>query len=642
MLKRFFSIILCVFILFGMSVNESYAKNGKNCNNKKMFEKKIKIPKKNMLSYSQKKAIDKVSALMENNIEKAVKYINSISEEKEIYNEVLHNALNKVYSTYSDKSINYFINQLNEEATVIIKQYKEAEEERENEKLNYNAGEILVTFEANTSKEYIDSIAEELDGKANIINQFEIDTEGIPKYKREQINSRMKLEKPILAQIEISKGHTTEKALREYNDYRSVVSTARNYKLETSAITNDSHVDKQYYLDNVNIDSGWKAVKGYGYQQSWIAVIDTGLKTDHPELKNMYLKKYSVDMTVSGYPKLDSVQKKYTDFHGTAVSSVIAAQANNSRGISGTGTGAGNGRLRIMALKCSMKPNFINDSAAVAGIYYATDHGADVINISSGSYTYNSSYKSAIEYARKAGVLVVASAGNDNNNNSKKTNYPSGYTGVMEVAATTKTNKKASFSNYGASIDISAPGKNIVVCTTDKLDSQFEGYYTIADGTSFSAPIVSAVAGVMYSYSQGILSVNQIESIIKSTATKYDLSSMGSGVINGGLAIQKAKYMTFQATQEKLISVKPFVMSQLLKIQWEDVTDAEGYVIYRANSSNGSYKKIKTITSKSTREYVDGNLTKGKKYYYKIRGYIAYGSEKRYNKYSNIKYAKPE
>lgn len=293
------------------------------------------------------------------------------------------------------------------------------------------------------------------------------------------------------------------------------------------------------------------------------------------------------------------------------------------------GTGAGNKMVRIIAIKCGNQPGYVRTSAMIQGIYYAVKKNADVISISSGSYYRSEAYGEAIDYAYRADVAIVASAGNGSTN---EKHYPSDYPHVISVAATTKNNKKAEFSNYGNSIDIAAPGVNIFSCMPGNK-------YGEVSGTSFSAPIVSATVAMMRACNSS-LTVAEIEKILEAKATKINVTNIGSGLVNSGLAIQEARYRLFANNKESLTSVTALNLAGTIKLNWNGASDADGYQIYRSTQKDGTYEKIKTITNKSTLSYKDTGLTKNKTYYYKVRGYMKYDIGKKYCQFSNIKAAK--
>jgi len=145
-------------------------------------------------------------------------------------------------------------------------------------------------------------------------------------------------------------------------------------------------------------------------------------------------------------------------------------------------------------------------------IRYAKDHNAQVINMSFGTLTDSKVIKEAIDYAKAAGVVLVASAGN---NNTSEKQYPAAYPGVLAVAATDVLDRKASFSNYGSYVFVDAPGVHIISATPN-------GKYGIANGTSFSAPIVAGMAGLIRSKSYS----SATSTTISNATVKVDLRNL--------------------------------------------------------------------------------------------------------------------
>lgn len=551
-------------------------------------------------------------------------------EEQRLYEYILRNILENYYNKNKQVELEKLKENIGERAKGIIGNYEIAQKERkQQEKLGYNTERVIIGFEPGTSETYVKTIAHNLFGKVHILNQNSIDIQGVKKEKVNQIMDRAKRKHDTVAVIEISNGQTVSQAISEYQAYKNVKYVEPDYieKIETNnKLTNDTYSNEQYYLKNINIESGWNAVRDFGFMETFVAVLDTGMQINHPDLKNMYVKSKSVDISIEGYPKLKELSKTYTSEHGTEVAGVIAAQADNGKGIAGVGSGADDEMTKIMVVKCTDSKDVLYRSALINGIYYAVNNGADVINISSGSYQYSEAYQEAINYAYKSDVVIVASAGNDN---TSKKHYPSSYEHVISVAATTENNKKANFSNYGKNIDISAPGVAIYTC-------RIGNKYGKVDGTSFSSPIVAGTIAIMRAYNPD-LTTQQIEKILKDKAKNVNLNNMGSGLLNSGLSIQEAKYNTFKNEKEKIESVKPCNKKGSLRVKWEGETYSEGFAIYRATSKDGTYEKIKTQTDKYKYSYVDSNLKAGKRYYYKVKGYMKYGNEKRYCKGSNIK-----
>jgi subtilisin family serine protease len=160
--------------------------------------------------------------------------------------------------------------------------------------------------------------------------------------------------------------------------------------------------------------------------------------------------------------------------HGTLCAGVIAAMAPGSM---------------IMPLRAFDDKGQSDVFTLAKAIRYAVQNGAQVINMSFGTYYPSNSLQSAIQYAQQHHVLLAAAAGNDN---TSRPQYPAAYSGVMTTAATDLLDRKAKFSNYGKYIFVDAPGVNIISAYPG-------GYYSIVSGTSFSAPAVAATAALVRS-----------------------------------------------------------------------------------------------------------------------------------------------
>ncbi|MBX6371962.1 MAG: S8 family serine peptidase [Acidothermus sp.] len=165
--------------------------------------------------------------------------------------------------------------------------------------------------------------------------------------------------------------------------------------------------------------------------------------------------------------------------HGTGVSSVIAAAANDRVGIAGLIPNA-----KIMPLVVSGDGYRIAVDLVPDAVRYAVDHGANAINMSFGGSAFSPSECAAIHYAISRGVPVVAAAGNAHTNNDVTPTYPANCPGVVSVGAVDPSFRPASFTNYGRSVTIFAPGVSIV--------GAVPGGYAVFDGTSLAAPMVAA------------------------------------------------------------------------------------------------------------------------------------------------------
>jgi Subtilase family len=172
-----------------------------------------------------------------------------------------------------------------------------------------------------------------------------------------------------------------------------------------------------------------------------------------------------------------------------------------------------------------------------AGIRWAVDHGARVINMSLGGYGDTTVEREAVAYAISHGVVVVAAMANDNTNNPS---FPAAYPDVIAVGATDSADHRASFSNFGPHIDVAAPGVGV-------QSTYWDDTYASLSGTSMASPHVAGVAALVLSRNAS-LSADQVGNIIRSTAKPLRDNPAdpvpndyyGSGLVQAGAAVQAA------------------------------------------------------------------------------------------------------
>ncbi|MGH9041037.1 MAG: S8 family serine peptidase, partial [Acidimicrobiia bacterium] len=222
------------------------------------------------------------------------------------------------------------------------------------------------------------------------------------------------------------------------------------------------------YLDSIRLPEAWDVTTGAG--DLVLAVVDSGVSSGHPDLAGRLL------------PGRDFVDgddfPEDTLSHGTRVATVAAARANDA-GMSGVAW-----RAKVLPVKVVDDDGFTSTANLAAGIVWAADHGADVINISIGGRPSSLAILDAIRYAQDRDILIVVAAGNSR---TYATSFPADADGVLAVGAVDHAGHLAPFSNWGSWVDLVAPGTGILAGVPG-------GTYAAADGTSFAAPIVSGVA----------------------------------------------------------------------------------------------------------------------------------------------------
>lgn len=302
------------------------------------------------------------------------------------------------------------------------------------------------------------------------------------------------------------------------------VPDASEVTLNTDSSVNDPGYKYQWAISAANVNKAWSLIDQK--REIKVAVLDTGIDYTHVDLKNRVL-------TDLGYNFVDNSKNIMDDNgHGTHVSGIIAAEANNNQGITGI---AGELDVKLIPVKVLDKDGIGEAEKIAQGIRYAADNGADIINLSFGTIDESEEIISALKYAKEKGIFIVAASGNDNSN--ADLYLPAGYDeGVYTVSAITPEYTKASFSNYGTSIDAAAPGVKII--------STVPGGYAVWDGTSMAAPLVSGVAALVKAQNPD-LTPDEIAEILDNTSTDIltqgkDLQS-GYGIINAYKAIRQVK-----------------------------------------------------------------------------------------------------
>ncbi len=252
-----------------------------------------------------------------------------------------------------------------------------------------------------------------------------------------------------------------------------------------------------------------------------VAVIDSGLNRDILEFSGRIVEPYSV---LSGSSVWPAWQDTYG--HGSGVAAVAAAQGNDHLGIAGAAW-----NVKVMPVKIA-NSNSSDDLTLAAGITYAVDKGADVINVSFAGTETSMTLESAVADALARGVVVVAAAGNSS---AWSVGYPAGIPGVIAVGATDTANNRASFSNQGSALDLVAPGVKILSYSAGGPTS-----FAVWSGTSFSAPLVAGVAALLKSANPD-LTPAQITDILNGSADDLGVSgwdqAFGWGLLDADEAV---------------------------------------------------------------------------------------------------------
>ncbi|MFN8496275.1 MAG: S8 family serine peptidase [Anaerolineae bacterium] len=283
---------------------------------------------------------------------------------------------------------------------------------------------------------------------------------------------------------------------------------------------NDPFFKDQWGLVRTGIPAAWDLTRGS--PDVVIAVLDTGVDAAHEDLRGQL---------VAGYDFVHNTRTPDDDNgHGTHVTGIIAAAANNGVGISGVAPGS-----RVMPIKVMSALGNGSHFVIAQGIEYALANNARVLNLSMGGDTPSQTLKQAIDHAWQAGALVVAAAGNDNTD---KPSYPAAWPNVISVGALNTDDTRAPFSNYGPTISLVAPG---VAILSTLPDNRYEAW----PGTSMAAPFVSGVAALLWSRNATLTNAQVHDRLINTTerlgASIYDPSGhnaeFGYGLVNAAQAV---------------------------------------------------------------------------------------------------------
>ncbi len=310
-----------------------------------------------------------------------------------------------------------------------------------------------------------------------------------------------------------------DKAINELKASDEIEYVEPNYIIEAEAVPDDWPYKGQW--SQLGLESAWDLIAQSGSgKEVIVAVIDSGVDMHHPDLQGRLISGYDFANN-DGDPEDDSG-------HGTKVCGILGAVGNNGVGIAGVAWDVDITIMPVKFMKVNDGQTTGNLSDAVNAIYYAVDHGAQIINASWGFYEHSSSLDDAIAYAKNKGVLFVASAGNNGQDNDTSVHYPSNcpYDNVIAVAAMDTDGSIASFSNFGSkTVQIMAPGVGITTTTIN------DSYVSNAAGTSFATPFVTGIAAMVLSQSPD-MNYATLRQIILSSATKTP--SVGSSMVATG------------------------------------------------------------------------------------------------------------
>ena len=301
-------------------------------------------------------------------------------------------------------------------------------------------------------------------------------------------------------------------------DYVKVIKEPDNElapALNTKEVTpNDKGFSSQYYLKEINAPKAWRTT--VGNSQVVVAVLDTGIDANHPDLLGKISGGDDDDLT-------DGIG------HGTEVAGIIAANTNNSQGIAGIAW-----KTKILSLRITDDVGQARVSTVATALDEAYNNGAKIVQISLSTNQYSKTLQNAISQAQSRGLIVISTAGNTG---VQELRYPGAFSGVIAVGSVDKDKKLESYSTTGEHVSFVAPGTSIYTTTTGSN-------YNSVSGTSFSAPQVSGAAALVWSLAPDLTSDEVRDILIRSADDLGDPGKdvkYGYGILNMQKAVELAK-----------------------------------------------------------------------------------------------------
>ena len=442
----------------------------------------------------------------------------------------------------------------------------------------HSKNRLVVKFKSNVGVEY------RISNRARKFHHQELD----------DVNEKNKIQSIILSGnkkkgdtyiLNFESNHDIDDLIKQYKNTNlfeyvepDFIGLGGGKKAELQLIPNDTHFSRQYGLYNngtfsqspatndadIDMELGWDIEQGE--QSIIVAVLDSGIKLDHPEFSgriwtNTNETLNGIDDDNNGY--IDDING--WDFanndddptddhgHGTNVTGIIGANSNNNLGYSGV-----DWNCKLMIGKILDENNYGYYSWWTDAIYYAVDNGANVINMSVGGSGFSNSMKDAIDYAYDNGVIVVACMMNENNNT---TFYPAGYQNTIAVGATNPNDERSapffwsatSGSNYGNHIDVVAPG-NYIYGLNHQSNTNYNSYW---GGTSQATPLVAGLSSLLLAQDPD-QTPDDIRSIIRNTA-EDQVGNVSEDILGFDIYYGYGRVNAYQALLQNSLSINEII-----------------------------------------------------------------------------------
>lgn len=371
-------------------------------------------------------------------------------------------------------------------------------------------------------------------------------------------NKKMADELRRIYYVKISKPEQLGSACDAFAEDENIEFAEPQIRFKLTATPNDPQVNQQQVqLDLLNLPAAWDIVKA-DTSDVVIAIVDGGTEWDHDDLEaNIWINEdeipdNNIDDDNNGF--IDDIRgwnfanesndprglagQTVNRTHGTRTAGIAGAVTNNALGIAGTSWNA-----KLMAINAAAEEDTVDQSIAFgyAGIVYAADNGADIVNVSWGGdfeddFPFTALLQDVIDFAHANGTLVVVAAGNSGDNNDNTLRLPSNLQHVLSVGSISNTSTKSSFSNYGTKVHVYAPGESV-------LSTHADNRYGFQQGTSFSTPYAAGVAALVKALHPD-WTPDQVREQVRVTSTSIDNLNPGYGGLLGKGKIDALRAVT--------------------------------------------------------------------------------------------------
>ncbi|WP_345714053.1 S8 family serine peptidase, partial [Kineococcus glutinatus] len=328
---------------------------------------------------------------------------------------------------------------------------------------------------------------------------------------------------PVTTSVDAPGGRAARALADRLHGAGDVLAADVAVRYEPVAVHDDPLLPHTLHLAAVRAPQAWERTTGAG---TLVAVLDTGVLADHPDLRGALLPQVDVAPVPPGGDTPDTL------LHGTLVASVLAARLGNGTGGAGVAPGAQVLPVRVCDPTCG-------SGAVAAGIDRAVAAGADVVNLSIAGPDRSRVVEEAVQRAVAAGVVVVAAAGNDGapcaperpTGCGNPVVYPASYPGVVSVSASDLTGAAAGWAGHDERVDLSAPGEQVLGAVPPRSGRYDGTEYAFATGTSFAAPQVAAAAALVRAVAPAMPVADVERTLVTAAAQAAWPAGYGAGLL---------------------------------------------------------------------------------------------------------------